>query len=166
MAFMHKLEPSSIHSFKVDSIDGGVIDFSNFKGKKILIVNTASECGYIYQYKGLEELYEKYKRKLVIVGFPANNFGAQEPGSNDEIKNFCTREFQVSFPMAAKVSVIDSNVAPIFQWLTQKNKNDVLDANINWNFNKFLLDEDGHIIQHYSSKVEPMSEAITKYLND
>jgi glutathione peroxidase len=156
--------PASIHSFKVESIDGGTIDFSKFKGKKILVVNTASKCGYTPQYEGLEKLYEQYKDKLVIVGFPANNFGGQEPGSNADIKQFCTSNFNVQFPMAAKVSVKGSDAAPIFKWLTQKSENGVLDANISWNFNKFLLDENGQLIQHFSSKVEPDSEAITKYL--
>lgn len=156
----------SIHQFKVPSIDGGTIDFSKFKGKKVLIVNTASECGYTYQYEGLEALYQKYKDKLVVVGFPANNFGGQEPGSNEQIKAFCTNEkFHVTFPMAAKVSVKDNDVAPIFEWLTEKKKNGVLDANISWNFNKFLLDENGNLLQHFQSKVEPMSDAITHYLN-
>lgn len=157
---------SSIHQFKVLSIDGDTIDFSKYKGKKILVVNTASECGYTYQYEGLEALYEKYKGKLVVIGFPANNFGGQEPGSNEQIKAFCTKEkYHVTFPMAAKVSVKDNNVAPVFQWLTQKEKNGVLDANINWNFNKFLLNENGILIQHFQSRVEPMSEAIIHYLN-
>jgi glutathione peroxidase len=100
----------------------------------------------------------------VIVGFPANNFGGQEPGSNAEIKQFCSSNFNVQIPMAAKVSVKGSDAAPIFKWLTQKSENGVLDANISWNFNKFLLDENGQLIQHFSSKVEPDSEAITKYL--
>ncbi|HMP94045.1 MAG TPA: glutathione peroxidase [Phnomibacter sp.] len=154
----------NIYSFKVEAIDGGTIDFSKFKGKKILVVNTASQCGYTYQYEGLEQLYNTYKSKLVIVGFPANNFGGQEPGSNAQIQEFCSSKFKVSFPMAAKVSVKGSDTAPIFKWLTQKSENGVLDANISWNFNKFLLDENGNLIQHFSSRVEPTDEAIVKYL--
>lgn len=154
----------SVHQFKVESIDGGQIDLASFKGKKILIVNTASQCGYTYQYEGLEKLYEQYKGKLVVIGFPANNFGGQEPGSNAQIKEFCTGKFEVSFPMAAKVSVKGGDIAPIFKWLTQKSENGVLDANIGWNFNKFLLDENGQLIQHFASRVEPTDEAITKYL--
>src|ERR1700712_1221068 len=111
-----KDDPKSIYQFKVEAIDGGKIDFSKYKGKKILVVNTASKCGFTYQYEGLEKLYETYKDKLVIVGFPANNFGGQEPGSNTDIKEFCDGKFHVSFPMAAKVSVKDTAVAPIFQW--------------------------------------------------
>jgi glutathione peroxidase len=164
-AFKPAADTKSIHQFKVAALDGTNINFAKFKGKKILVVNTASECGYTYQYNGLEQLYTTYKDKLVVVGFPANNFGGQEPGTNEQIKAFCSGgKYNVSFPMAAKVSVKDADIAPLFQWLTQKAKNGVLDANINWNFNKFLLDENGNLIQHYQSKVEPMSEAITKYL--
>ena len=155
---------TSIHSFKVPAIDGGTIDFSQYKGKKILVVNTASKCGYTYQYEGLEKLYEQYKDKLVIVGFPANNFMNQEPGTNAEIKEFCTGKFNVSFPMAAKVSVKGNDIDPLFKWLTNKDENGVMDANIGWNFNKFLLDENGKLIQHFDSKTEPLSEDITKYL--
>jgi glutathione peroxidase len=155
---------SSIHQFKVPSIDGGTIDFSQYKGKKILVVNTASQCGFTYQYEGLEKLYEQYKDKLVVIGFPANNFNSQEPGSNDEIKQFCTGKFNVTFPMAAKVSVKGKDIDPLFKWLTTQSENGVMDANIGWNFNKFLLDENGKLIQHFASKVEPTSEEITKYL--
>lgn len=126
-----------------------------------MIVNTASECGYTPQYKELEELYEKYKEKLVIVGFPANNFGEQEPGSNAEIKTFCTKNYGVTFPMAAKISVKGEDMAPIYQWLTHKNLNGVLDAEVKWNFNKFLLDENGKMISYFPSKVTPMSAEIT-----
>lgn len=153
--------PKNIYGFKVASLDGSTIDFSTFKGKKILIVNTASECGYTPQYKELEELYKKYQGKLVIVGFPANNFGEQEPGTNTEIKAFCTKNYGVTFPMAAKVSVKGDDIAPIYKWLTHKDENGVLDAEIKWNFNKFLLDEHGKMIAYFPSKVTPMSEEIT-----
>jgi glutathione peroxidase len=151
----------NIHGFKVEALDGSTIDFASFKGKKILIVNTASECGYTPQYKDLEKLYETYKDKLVVIGFPANNFGGQEPGTNSEIKTFCTKNYGVSFPMAAKVSVKGADMAPIYQWLTQKSKNGVLDAEIKWNFNKFLLDENGRMMYKFESSVTPMSEEIT-----
>lgn len=154
----------NIFNFKVAALDGSTIDFATFKGKKILIVNTASECGYTPQYKDLEKLYETYKDKLVVVGFPANNFGGQEPGTNDEIKSFCTKNYGVSFPMAAKISVKGSDMAPIYQWLTQKDKNGVLDAEIKWNFNKFLIDENGRIIGKFESSVNPMSTEITDKL--
>lgn len=151
----------SIYDFKVEGLEGGTIDFSNFKGKKILIVNTASKCGYTPQYEGLEKLYETYKDKLVIVGFPANNFGGQEPGTNSEIKEFCKKNYGVTFPMAAKVSVKGDDIAPIFKWLTSKSENGVLDAEIKWNFGKFLLDEKGNLIEYFPSKITPMSEEIT-----
>ena len=154
----------TIYKFKVASLDGTIIDFSNFKGKKILIVNTASECGYTPQYKDLEELYEKYKDKLVIVGFPTNDFGGQEPGSNEEIKSFCQKNYGVSFPMAAKITVKGDSTALVYQWLTSKEQNGVLDATIKWNFNKFLLDENGHMIAYFPSKVKPMSEEIVSKL--
>ncbi|MEJ7589668.1 MAG: glutathione peroxidase [Ferruginibacter sp.] len=154
----------SIYDFKVESLEGGTIDFAGFKGKKILIVNTASKCGYTTQYKELEELYEKYKEKLVIVGFPANNFGGQEPGSNIEIQEFCKKNYGVTFPMAAKISVKDADAAPIYKWLCNKNENGVMDANITWNFNKFLLDEKGKLVTKFDSKVSPMSEELTSKL--
>lgn len=157
----HQAAPKSIYDFKVPALDGGTIDFANFKGKKILIVNTASECGYTPQYEGLQKLYEKCKDKLVVVGFPENNFGAQEPGTNEQIKAFCKKNFGVTFPMAAKVSVKGDDMAPIFQWLTNKVENGVMDVDIKWNFGKFLLDEKGTLMNYFSSKVTPMSDEIT-----
>ena|SRR5258705_8122902 len=158
------IDHKHIYDFKVEGLEGGTIDFSAFKGKKILIVNTASQCGYTPQYEGLEKLYETYKDKLVIVGFPANNFGGQEPGTNTEIKEFCKKNYGVTFPMAAKVSVKGEDMAPIFKWLCNKSENGVLDAEIKWNFGKFLLDENGNLIQYFPSKVTPMSEEITSKL--
>ncbi|MFS8082635.1 MAG: glutathione peroxidase [Ginsengibacter sp.] len=154
----------NIYQFKVAALDGSTIDFSKFKGKKILVVNTASKCGFTPQYAELEKLYTTYGDKLVIVGFPANNFGSQEPGTNDEIKTFCTKNYGVTFPMAAKVSVKGEDIAPIYQWLTQKSKNGVLDADIKWNFTKFLLDEHGVLLAKFDSKVTPLSEEIVSYL--
>ena len=151
----------SVYQFPVPALDGSKINLNDYKGKKILIVNTASQCGYTPQYEGLEKLYEQYKDKLVIVGFPANNFGAQEPGSNEEIGTFCKKNYGVTFPMAAKISVKGDDTAPIYQWLTHKDQNGVLDAEIKWNFNKFLLDENGHVIAKFDSDVTPMSKEIT-----
>jgi len=159
-----KIAAKSIYDFKVEGLEGGTIDFAKFKGKKILIVNTASKCGYTPQYEGLQKLYDTYKEKLVIVGFPANNFGGQEPGTNTEIGEFCKKNYGVTFPMAAKVSVKGDDMAPIFKWLTSKSENGVADAEIKWNFGKFLLDEKGNLIQYFPSKVEPMSEEITSKL--
>jgi glutathione peroxidase len=154
----------SIYDFKVEALDGTTIDFASFKGKKILVVNTASQCGYTPQYEGLEALYKKYQDKLVIVGFPANNFGGQEPGTNTEIKEFCKKNYGVSFPMAAKISVKGDDVAPIYKWLCSKKENGVLDAEVGWNFGKFLLDEKGNLMTYFSSKVTPMSEELTSKL--
>ena len=159
-----KIQTRSIYDFKVLGLSGDTIDFANFKGKKILIVNTASKCGFTAQYKQLEELYEKYKDKLIIVGFPANNFFSQEPGSNETIKELCTKNYGVSFPMAAKISVKGKNIAPIYQWLCYKEENGVMDAKITWNFNKFLLNEQGQIIAKFNSRVTPMSEEIRSKL--
>jgi glutathione peroxidase len=156
---------SSIYDFKVDGLDGKTIDFSAFKGKKIMIVNTASKCGNTPQYAELEQLYEKYKDKLVIIGFPANNFGAQEPGSNDEIKEFCTKNYGVSFPMAAKVSVKGDDIAPLFKYLVNEAKALGFEDPIKWNFTKFLVDENGKLITVIHNKVKPMSEDVLKYLN-
>ncbi len=154
----------SVYDFKVAGLSGDTIDFSAFKGKKILIVNTASKCGFTPQYEGLQALYEKYKDKLVIVGFPANNFFSQEPGSNENIEAFCKKNYGVTFPMAAKISVKGKDVAPIYKWLCNKDENGVMDAKISWNFNKFLLDENGKLIAHFKSNVKPMSEEIVSKL--
>ncbi|SIN86012.1 glutathione peroxidase [Epilithonimonas zeae] len=160
----NKAQAKSIHSFKVEALDGSTIDFSKFKGKKILVVNTASECGFTPQYADLEKLYEQYKNKLVVVGFPANNFGGQEPGANHEIATFCQRNYGVQFPMAAKISVKGDDIAPIYKFLTDKKENGVKNTKILWNFTKILLDEKGNIIDSFVSTTNPMSESITKYL--
>lgn len=156
----------SIYDFKVTGLDGKEIDFARFKGKKILIVNTASECGYTPQYEGLQDLYEKYKDKLVIVGFPANNFGGQEPGSNEEIGAFCKKNYGVTFPMAEKVSVAGDDIHPLFKYLTEEAKKiNAQDPVIKWNFTKFLIDENGKLVKVFPSKVKPLDEEITVYLN-
>jgi|KBSMisStaDraftv2_1062788.scaffolds.fasta_scaffold161711_2 glutathione peroxidase len=175
------LTGGSIYDFKAPGLTGGTINFSDFKGKKILIVNTASKCGNTPQYDDLEKLYEKYKDKLVVVGFPANNFGAQEPGANEEIAEFCKKNYGVTFPMAGKVSVKGDDIDPLFKWLVQQSnemaKNlptdnskdlawrDYLRNPITWNFTKFLIDENGNLVAVFHNKVNPMSDEITKYLN-
>lgn len=153
----------SIYDFKVKNLEGEIIDFSTFKGKKILIVNTASECGFTPQYADLEKLYQTYKDQLVIVGFPANNFGSQEPGSNKEIASFCKKNYGVTFPMAEKVSVKGDDMAPIFQFLTQKELNGVKNTTILWNFTKFLIDENGKLLDTFISTTSPTDKAITEY---
>ena len=157
---------SSVYDFKVPSLDGKTIDLAKYKGKKLLIVNTASKCGYTPQYADLEKLYEQYKDKLVIVGFPANNFGQQEPGTSHEISEFCTKNYGVTFPMAEKVEVVGDNIHPLFKYLTDEAKKmGVADPVIKWNFTKFLLDENGKLVAVFPSKVKPMDEQVLKYLN-
>jgi glutathione peroxidase len=156
---------TSIYEFKVPGLEGGSIDFSQYKGKKIMIVNTASKCGNTPQYAELEELYKKYKGKLVIIGFPANNFGGQEPGTKEEISEFCKRNYGVTFPMADKVSVKGADIAPIFQYLTDEAKKLGVEDPIKWNFTKFLIDENGKLITVIHNKTKPMSEEVLKYLN-
>jgi glutathione peroxidase len=163
-ATVTQIAQKSIYDFKVEALDGGTIDFASFKGKKILVVNTASKCGYTPQYEGLEALYKKMGGKLVIVGFPANNFGSQEPGTNTEIGEFCKKNYGVTFPMAAKISVKGDDRAAIYNWLCNKSENGVLDAEIKWNFNKFLLDENGKLLYYFDSKVTPMSDELVSKL--
>jgi glutathione peroxidase len=166
MIFSTFLFAPSIYKFKVNGLEGQSIDFAKFKGKKILIVNTASECGYTPQYAELQQLYTKYKDKLVIVGFPANNFGGQEPGSNTQIQEFCKRNYGVTFPMAAKVSVTGNDAHPLFKYLTQEAKKiGAEEPIIKWNFTKFLIDGKGKLVKVFPTKVKPMSDEVTKYLN-
>ena len=156
----------SIHQFKVTDLYGKEFDFSTLKGKKILIVNTASECGLTPQYKDLEAIYSKYKDKnFVIVGFPANNFGGQEPGSNQEIAEFCQMNYGVSFPMMGKISVKGNDMHPLYQFLTQKNENGLQDSEVEWNFQKYLLDENGHLVKVLSPRVLPTDDAIVSWIN-
>ncbi|NML68496.1 glutathione peroxidase [Chryseobacterium sp. RP-3-3] len=164
LAKTKELMGKTIYDFKVESLDGTEINFADFKGKKILIVNTASECGFTPQYADLEKVYEEYKDKLVIVGFPANNFGAQEPGTNTEIGAFCQKNYGVTFPLAAKVSVKGEDTAPIFKYLTEKDLNGVKNTTILWNFTKFLIDENGKLVDTFVSTTKPTDEAIIKYL--
>jgi glutathione peroxidase len=154
------LMATSIYDFKVPGLIGGTIDFSKYKGKKILIVNTASKCGNTPQYAELEELYKKYSNTLVIVGFPANNFGAQEPGSNDEISDFCKKNYGVTFPMAEKVSVKGDDIHPLFKYLVDEAEKMGEKDPIKWNFTKFLLDENGKLVKVFHNKVLPMSDEI------
>lgn len=155
----------SIYDFKVTALDGGQIDLSKFKGKKIMIVNTASECGFTPQYAELQELHKKYGKNLVIIGFPANNFGGQEPGSNTEIASFCQKNYGVTFQMAEKVSVKGDDIHPLFKYLVNEAGKLGVEDPIKWNFTKFLIDEKGKLIAVFESKVTPMSGDITKHLN-
>jgi glutathione peroxidase len=154
----------SIYDFKIKSLTGGMIDFSQFKGKKILIVNTASMCGFTPQYKGLEELYQSHKDKLVIVGFPSADFANQEYHQDVEIDSFCKAK-NVTFPLTTRVDVKGDNITPIYKYLCNKSENGVLDATISWNFNKFIIDENGNLLAHFDSEVKPDSPELLKYLN-
>jgi glutathione peroxidase len=154
----------NIYQFKVDGIDGKQIAFEDYKGKYILVVNTASNCGYTPQYEGLEALYNAHKDKLVVIGFPANNFGGQEPGSNEEIKTFCKKNYGVTFPMAKKISVKGSDQHALYKWLCSKAENGVSNNDVKWNFTKFLIDKEGNLVKMFGSSVSPNDEAIVGLL--
>ena len=157
---MPLLADSGVYNFTLSSIDGNPTPLSTYKGKVILLVNVASRCGYTPQYSALESLYEKYKDQgLVILGFPANNFGAQEPGTNAEIKNFCSTKYNVSFPMFSKVSVKGADTTPLYQFLTQK-ANPAVAGEIKWNFTKFLVDRNGHVVARFEPAVTPDSPEV------
>lgn len=164
MATDYSKAHKSIYDFKIAGLDGGIIDFSKFKGKKIMIVNTASKCGFTPQYAGLEKLYKEYKGKLVIVGFPSADFKDQEFHNDKEITTFCTQNYGVTFPMTTRVEVNGPDITPIYNFLTHKSENGVLDATISWNFNKFIFDEKGHLLVHFDSKVTPESPELLAYL--
>ena len=151
---------SPLYNFKVDSIDNKPVTLSDYQGKVLLMVNVASQCGFTPQYTGLESLYEKYRDKgLVVMGFPANNFGAQEPGSNDEIKTFCSRKYSVKFPLFSKMSVTGSDESPLYQYLT-KQANPKTAGDIKWNFTKFLVDKSGNVIARFEPNVTPDSPEV------
>jgi len=159
---MTKHGSKSFYDFTAKSIDGEDVKLSEFKGKKVLIVNVASECGYTPQYRGLEKLYETYKDNLVVLGFPANDFGKQEPGTNEEIQKFCTEHFNVTFPMFGKISVKGNDMHPLYKWLSTVEENGWNDKAPNWNFCKYLLNEKGELMKYYSFAVEPLSDEIVK----
>lgn len=155
----------NFYDFTVKTIDGKDFNLAELKGKKVLVVNVASKCGFTPQYKQLEELYKKYgKDNFTIIGFPANNFLKQEPGTNEEIKEFCTLNYGVSFPMMAKISVKGKDMAPLYQWLTQKSENGKEDASVKWNFQKFMIDENGNWAGVAGSATSPMSEKIVSWI--
>ena len=158
---------NSIHQFKVADIYGNIFDFSELKGKKIMIVNTASKCGLTYQYEALQELYSKYKDfNFMIVGFPSNDFLWQEPGSNEDIIEFCEENYGVTFPMMSKIKVKGSKKHPIYQFLTQKSKNKFKDSRVTWNFQKYLINTDGKIEKIISPRTRPDSQEIVSWITD
>jgi glutathione peroxidase len=156
----------SIYTIKIMQLDEKTaLDLSQYKGKKILFVNTASECGFTPQYEDLQKLQDKYPEKLVVIGSPCNQFGGQEPGNSDQIATFCKKNFGVTFMLTQKLDVKGTNQHPLFQWLTSKSKNGVLDSEVKWNFNKFLVDENGKLVAYFASTTGPMSSDITKLID-
>ena len=155
---------NSIHAIKINSLQGKPIDLSQYKGKKILFVNVASKCGFTPQYRGLEELYNQYKDRLMIIGVPCNQFGKQEPGNPDEIQEFCKVNYGVSFLMTEKIDVKGPHQHDLYNWLTKKSVNGKKNSSVKWNFQKYLVDEEGQLIDYYYSITKPLSSKITKYL--
>lgn len=158
-------QTSGFYDFKVKTLEGGNFDFSSLKGKKVMIVNTASKCGNTPQYKDLEALYENNHDNLVIIGFPANNFGGQEQGTAVEIRKFCTENYGVTFPMMEKISVKGDDMAPIYKWLTSKKENGVKDSEVKWNFQKYLIDENGKLIEVLEPKEKATSDKVLTWLS-
>ncbi|PIB36055.1 hypothetical protein BFP72_11950 [Reichenbachiella sp. 5M10] len=157
---------SAFYSFKVNALDSDqVIDFASFKGKKVLVVNVASKCGYTPQYKDLQALAEKYSETLVVLGMPCDQFAGQELDLESSIKQFCTDKFNVTFPMTTVIEVKGDDQHPVYAWLTQKSENGQGDYKVSWNFNKFLVDEKGQLVAYFPSGVKPLSSEITQYLD-
>jgi len=155
---------NTIHNFKINGLRGGEIDFAAFAGKKILIVNVASECGFTKQYTQLQELHEKLGDKIAVIGFPCNDFGGQEPGDAAAIENFCSVNFGVTFPLTEKVAILGESPHPIYKWLTSKSENGVADNEVAWNFHKFLIDEKGALVKSLPSSADPVGEEILDWV--
>ncbi|EPR70166.1 glutathione peroxidase [Cyclobacterium qasimii] len=158
-------ENSSIYDFTMNDIDGNPVDLAQYKGKKLLLVNVASKCGYTPQYTELQELYETYKGKLTILAFPANNFGGQEPGTSEDIKSFCTENYGISFPIFEKISVKGVDKHPLYRWLSDKDMNGWNNDEPNWNFCKYFINEKGELLKFFPSAVKPMDDEIIKLIN-
>jgi len=166
-AIIGHAQETNFFSFTVKTIDGDDLNLADFKGKKVLVVNTASKCGFTDQYEDLQRLYEEFGGdNFVIIGFPANNFLSQEPGSNEEIKEFCSVNYGVNFPMMAKISVKGKNIHPLYEWLTRKDKNGVMDAKVSWNFQKFMIDKEGNLVDVASPKTKPYDEKILAWIKE
>ena len=159
-----KSQETSIYDFKINGIDGSIIDFKQFKGKYILFVNVASKCGFTSQYEGLELLFQKYKEKLIVIGFPCNQFGSQEPGDSKDIIKFCTDNYGVSFLLSEKIDVKGKNINIIYKWLTNISMNGKFNSSVKWNFQKYLVNPNGELINYFYSTTKPMSEKITSLL--
>jgi len=156
---------STVYDFSITGIDGKEINLNTFNGKKIIFVNVASKCGFTSQYEGLQKLYEQNRENLVIIGLPCNQFMHQEPGTNEEIQAFCTKNYGVTFPITEKVNVKGDKIHPLYSWLTRKELNGVEDSKVKWNFQKYLIDEEGKLVQVFGSKVEPLSQEIIDAIN-
>lgn len=164
-AFVQLQAQTSFYDLKAKTIEGQDFNFSSLKGKKVLVVNTASKCGYTYQYEDLEKLFQAYKEKnFIIIGFPADNFGHQEPGSNSEIQEFCKKNYGVNFQMMEKISVKGDDMHAVYQWLTQKAKNGKQDSSVKWNFQKYMIDETGKLVDVAYSGDKPMSDKIVNWI--
>ncbi|HQL69527.1 MAG TPA: glutathione peroxidase [Bacteroidales bacterium] len=159
-------QTTDFYSLKATDIDGNEFSFESLKGKKVLIVNTASKCGFTPQYKELEELHQKYGDKLVIIGFPANNFMSQEPGTDEEIAEFCQKNYGVSFKMMSKISVKGDDMHPVYQWLTSKDKNGKLDSEVSWNFQKYMIDDKGQLVGYAKPKEKPFDSKIIEFITE
>ena len=156
---------STVYDFSITGIDGKEINLNTFNGKKIIFVNVASKCGFTSQYEGLQKLYEQNRENLVIIGLPCNQFMHQEPGTNEERQAFCTKNYGVTFPITEKVNVKGDKIHPLYSWLTRKELNGVEDSKVKWNFQKYLIDEEGKLVQVFGSKVEPLSQEIIDAIN-
>jgi len=156
---------STVYDFSITGIDGKEINLNTFNGKKIIFVNVASKCGFTSQYEGLQKLYEQNRENLVIIGLPCNQFMHQEPGTNEEIQAFCTKNYGVTFPITEKVNVKGDKIHPLYSWLTRKELNGVEDSKVKWNFQKYLIDEEGKLVQVFGSKVKPLSQDIIDAIN-
>jgi glutathione peroxidase len=166
LASVISIKAQSFYDLKAKTIEGKDFSFSDLKGKKVLIVNTASKCGYTPQYEDLEKLYKEYKDKnLVIIGFPTNNFGRQEPGTNEEIGEFCKKNYGVTFQMMEKIDVKGDDKHPVYKWLTEKSLNGSMDSSVKWNFQKYMIDEKGKLVDVASSGDKPMGDKIMNWLN-
>ena len=158
-------QQKTLYDFKATTLEGQPFNLASLKGKKVLVVNTASKCGLTPQYALLQKLYDTYKdQDFVIIGFPANNFNSQEPGTNSEIKEFCTKNYGVTFPMMSKISVKGDDIDPLYKWLTSKSQNGVVDAEVQWNFQKFMINEQGQLVGFVSPKEKPDSKKIINWI--
>ena len=167
ISFTISAQPKSFYDFRVKTLEGQDFDFSSLKGKKVMIVNVASKCGLTPQYKDLEEVYEKYKDdNFIIIGFPANNFMNQEPGSASEIRKFCTDNYGVSFPLMEKISVKGEDMHPLYKWLTSKENNGVKDSEVTWNFQKYLIDEKGNLVDVISPRDKVTSDKVLSWISE